>query len=167
MEIKWKENIILRPIHPPMWNYTEHLHALVASYIPILRGQQVGHRREEEFRATEPHRADYFYGEIPCARNLTKEELKDYEVNTGVLIADLFKGKDYEAIPGVLCKNHGPFTWGKDGHEAVHNAVVVEEVAKMAAHCEIINPNVKPAPQELLDKHYFRKHGANSYYGQK
>ncbi len=110
--------------------------------------------------------ADYFYGEIPCARNLTKEELKDYEVNTGVLIADLFKGKDYEAIPGVLCKNHGPFTWGKDGHEAVHNAVVVEEVAKMAAHCEIINPNVKPAPQELLDKHYFRKHGANSYYGQ-
>ena len=110
--------------------------------------------------------ADYFYGEIPCARNLTKEELKDYEVNTGVLIADLFKDKDYEAIPGALCKNHGPFTWGKDGHEAVHNAVVVEVVAKMAAHCEIINPNVKPAPQELLDKHYFRKHGANSYYGQ-
>ena len=66
----------------------------------------------------------------------------------------------------VLCKNHGPFAWGKDAHEAVHNAVVLEEVAKMAARCEMINPQVKPAPQDLQDKHYFRKHGANAYYGQ-
>ena len=73
---------------------------------------------------------------------------------------------DYVATPAVLCKNHGPFTWGKDAHEAVHNAVVLEEVAKMAARCEMINPDVKPAPQELQDKHYFRKHGANAYYGQ-
>ena len=65
-----------------------------------------------------------------------------------------------------MCKNHGPFTWGKDAHEAVHNAVVLEEVAKMATRCEQINPNVKPAPQELQDKHYYRKHGANAYYGQ-
>ena len=71
-----------------------------------------------------------------------------------------------EAVPAVLCKNHGPFTWGKDAHEAVHNAVVLEEVAKMATRCELINPQVKPAPQELQDKHYYRKHGANAYYGQ-
>ena len=111
--------------------------------------------------------ADYIYGEVPCARCLTEEELKSYETNTGILIAELFENKDYEAVPAVLCKNHGPFTWGKDGHEAVHNAVVLEEVAKMAARCEMICPHVMPAPQELQDKHYYRKHGANSYYGQK
>ena len=112
--------------------------------------------------------ADYMYGEIPCVRCLTKEEIDmAYEKNTGLLIVDYFKDKDYEAVPAVLCKNHGPFTWGKDGHEAVHNAVVLEEVAKMAARCEMINPQVKPAPQELQDKHYYRKHGVNWYYGQK
>ena len=111
--------------------------------------------------------ADYMYGEIPCVRCLTKEEIDTaYEKNTGLLIVDYFKDKNYEAVPAVLCKNHGPFTWGKDGHEAVHNAVVLEEVAKMAARCEMINPQVKPAPQELQDKHYYRKHGANAYYGQ-
>ena len=113
--------------------------------------------------------ADYIYGEIPCVRNLTKEEIEEaYEKNTGVLIADEFeaKKKDYIAVPAVLCKNHGVFTWGKDAHEAVHNAVVAEEVAKMAARCEMINPQIKPAPQELQDKHYYRKHGANAYYGQ-
>lgn len=83
--------------------------------------------------------ADYMYGEIPCVRCLTKEEIEGaYERNTGLLIAEYFKNKDYEAVPAVLCKNHGPFTWGKDGHEAVHNAVVLEEVAKMAARCEQI-----------------------------
>lgn len=112
--------------------------------------------------------ADYIYGEVPCLRCLTKEEIDTaYEKNTGLLIVDYFKERDYEAVPAVLCKNHGPFTWGKDGHEAVHNAVVLEEVAKMAARCEMINPQVRPAPQELQDKHYYRKHGANAYYGQK
>ena len=113
--------------------------------------------------------ADYIYGEIPCVRNLTKDEIEEaYEKNTGVLIADEFEArkKDPIAVPAVLCKNHGVFTWGKDAHEAVHNAVVAEEVAKMAARCEMINPNVTPAPQELQDKHYYRKHGANAYYGQ-
>ena len=106
---------------------------------------------------------------IAISLNLTKEEIDEaYEKNTGVLIADRFDEDDldYVATPAVLCKNHGPFTWGKDAHEAVHNAVVLEEVAKMAARCEMINPDVKPAPQELQDKHYFRKHGANAYYGQ-
>ena len=94
--------------------------------------------------------ADYMYGEIPCVRNLTKEEIDEaYEKNTGVLIADYFKERDYLSMPAVLCKNHGPFTWGKDACEAVHNAVVLEEVAKMAARSEVINPQVLPAPQEL------------------
>ena len=113
--------------------------------------------------------ADYMYGEVPCVRNLTKEEINtDYEKNTGFVIADTFEERSisYEAVPVVLCKNHGPFAWGKDSHEAVHNAVVLEEVAKMAARCEWLNPENKPAPQELLDKHYYRKHGANAYYGQ-
>jgi len=112
--------------------------------------------------------ADYIYGEVPCVRNLTKEEIDEgYEKNTGRLIVDYFQDKDYEAVPAVLCKNHGPFTWGKNAKDAVHNAVVLEEVAKMALRCEQINPQVQPAPQELQDKHYFRKHGANAYYGQK
>ena len=91
-----------------------------------------------------------------------------YEKNTGILIADDFEQnkRDYTATPAVLCKNHGVFTWGKNAHDAVHNAVVAEECAKMAALCEMINPKVEPAPQELQDKHYYRKHGANAYYGQ-
>ena len=113
--------------------------------------------------------ADYMYGTIPCVRNLTKEEIDEgYEMNTGVLIADYFKenGLGYEAVPAVLCKSHGPFTWGTDPHNAVHNAVVLEEVAKMAARCEMINPRVQPAPQVLQDKHYDRKHAPTAYYGQ-
>ena len=113
--------------------------------------------------------ADYFYGEIPCARCLTKDEIAEaYEENTGHLIVEEFARlkKDPAAVPAVLCKNHGVFTWGKNGLEAVHNAVVTEEVAKMAYRCEVINPQIRPAPQELQDKHYYRKHGANAYYGQ-
>lgn len=113
--------------------------------------------------------ADYIYGEVPCLRCLTKEEIDQaYEQNTGILIVNEFRKmkKDILAVPAVLCKNHGPFTWGKDGMEAVHNAVVLEECAKMAMRAELINPQVKPAPQELQDKHYYRKHGANAYYGQ-
>lgn len=113
--------------------------------------------------------ADYMYGEIPCVRTLTKEEIDaGYEKNTGVLIVDYFKKNniDVVAMPAVLCKNHGPFVWGKDAYEAVHNAVVLDEVAKMAARCEMINPKNTPAPQILQDKHYFRKHGADAYYGQ-
>ena len=113
--------------------------------------------------------ADYFYGEIPCARCLTKDEIAEaYEENTGHLIVEEFARlkKDPAAVPAVLCKNHGVFTWGKNGMEAVHNAVVTEEVAKMAYRCEVINPQIRPAPQELQDKHYYRKHGANAYYGQ-
>ena len=114
--------------------------------------------------------ADYFYGEIPCVRGLTKEEIEgEYEKNTGIVIADEFaaRKKDPHATPATLVRNHGVFSWGRDAKEAVHNAVVVEEVAKMAARTERLNADVTPAPQELQDKHYFRKHGAGAYYGQK
>ena len=113
--------------------------------------------------------ADYIYGEDPCLRCLTQEEIEEaYEENTGHLIVNEFTrmGKEIMAVPAVLCKNHGPFAWGKDAMDAVHNAVVLEEVAKMAYRTETINPKVAPAPKELQDKHYFRKHGANAYYGQ-
>lgn len=112
--------------------------------------------------------ADYFYGEIPCSRNLTPEEINsNYEKNTGLVIIETFKGKDPMAVPGVLCTNHGPFTWGKDAAEAVHNAVVLEEVARMAFNTEMLGSGMKPVPRALLDRHYLRKHGSNAYYGQK
>ena len=114
--------------------------------------------------------ADYFYGPIPCARSLTKEEIEgEYERNAGLVIIETFEQNGINPVytPGVLCCNHGPFTWGKDAAEAVHNAVVLEEVAKMATRTEMINPKVQPAPDTIRDKHFFRKHGANAYYGQK
>ena len=113
--------------------------------------------------------ADYFYGEIPCLRCLNADEIEQaYEENTGHLIVNEFNARNIDpmAMPAVLCKNHGVFTWGKDAVDAVHSSVVVEEVAKMAFRTELINKDVKPAPQELQDKHYYRKHGANAYYGQ-
>lgn len=113
--------------------------------------------------------ADYMYGEIPCARNLTAEEIDEaYEKNTGLVIIETLKEKNINPVyvPAILCTNHGPFTWGKDAAEAVHNSVVLEEVAKMAAWTEMIHPGVGTAPQCMLDKHFLRKHGANAYYGQ-
>ena len=112
--------------------------------------------------------ADYFYGDIPCARSLTKHEIEEaYEKNTGLVIVETFKGNNPKFVPGVLCTNHGPFAWGKDAKEAVHNAVVLEECAKMAYYTECINPRVQQIPQALMDKHFLRKHGENAYYGQK
>lgn len=111
--------------------------------------------------------ADYFYGDIPCARVLTPDEIEDnYEKNTGVVIIETLNEKNPMYIPGILCSNHGPFTWGKDASEAVHNAVVLEEVAKMASQTEMINKNSQKAPQSMQDKHFLRKHGPNAYYGQ-
>lgn len=114
--------------------------------------------------------ADYIYGSVPCLRCLTAEEIADaYEENTGRLIVKEFQrlNRDPMAVPAVLCKCHGPFTWGKNAEDAVHNAVVLEEVAKMAYRAELINPQLTCAPQELQDKHYYRKHGKDAYYGQK
>lgn len=111
---------------------------------------------------------DYFYGDIPCTRPMTATEIAGaYELETGNVIVETFIGKHPDQIPAVLVHSHGPFTWGKDPAEAVHYSVVLEELACMAFHTEALNPKVKPMQQELLDKHYLRKHGKNAYYGQK
>jgi L-ribulose-5-phosphate 4-epimerase len=110
---------------------------------------------------------DYFYGEIPCTRKMTVEEIQgEYEKETGTVIIETFQGKNPDAIPGVVVYSHGPFAWGTDAMDAVHNAVVMEEVAFMNLHTMMLTPDIQPMQQELLDKHYLRKHGANAYYGQ-
>ena len=110
---------------------------------------------------------DYFYGEIPCTRKMTKAEIEGaYEKETGAVIIETFQGKDPNAMPAVLVYSHGPFAWGKDPMDAVHNAVVLEEVAFMNFHTLMLEPSMPPMQQELLNKHYLRKHGANAYYGQ-
>ncbi|SDW42410.1 L-ribulose-5-phosphate 4-epimerase [Lachnospiraceae bacterium KHCPX20] len=112
--------------------------------------------------------ADYFYGDIPCARNLTTEEIDaGYEQNTGKVIIETFADRNPDYVPGVICRNHGPFAWGKDAMEAVHNAVVLEEVAKMDLFTIKIDPDTDEAPENIRVKHFMRKHGPNAYYGQK
>ncbi len=111
--------------------------------------------------------ADYFHGPIPCARKLTAEEVNGaYEKNTGLVILETLQGKDPMEVPAILVQNHGPFAWGKNADEAVYHAAVLEEVARMALLTEQIRPGVPEADAYLLDKHYFRKHGKNAYYGQ-
>lgn len=110
---------------------------------------------------------DYFYGDIPCTRKMTPDEIAgEYEKETGNVIIETFKDIDENDIPAVLVNSHGPFAWGTDPMNAVHNAVVLEELAFMALHTEMLNPDVVRMQQELLDKHYLRKHGKNAYYGQ-
>lgn len=110
---------------------------------------------------------DYFYGSIPCTRPLTDEEIRGtYEKETGKVITETFQTRDPVAIPGVLVYSHGPFAWGKDPLEAVHNAVVMEEVAFMDWHAMVLNPHLTSMQQSLLDKHYLRKHRKDAYYGQ-
>lgn len=110
---------------------------------------------------------DYFYGEIPCTRPMTPAEIGgEYEKETGTVIIETFKDKDPDAIPAVVVYSHGPFAWGKSPDDAVHNAVVLEEVAFMNFHAMALTPGIPPMQKELLDKHYLRKHGKNAYYGQ-
>lgn len=112
---------------------------------------------------------DYFYGAIPCTRKMTPEEIGGkYELETGNVIIETFKNRNIneDEIPAVLVNSHGPFVWGTNPSNAVHNAVVLEEVAFMALHTELLNKDIKPMQKELLDKHYLRKHGKNAYYGQ-
>ena len=112
--------------------------------------------------------ADYFYGEIPCTRPMTDAEIsEEYEKETGKVIVETFAGLNPADIPGVLVYSHGPFAWGTDAMNAVHNAVVMEEVAFMDWHAMMIRPDLGPMQKALLDKHYLRKHGKNAYYGQK
>ena len=110
---------------------------------------------------------DYFYGAIPCTRKMTAEEIAgEYELETGNVIVETFKDLDPDHIPAVLVHSHGPFTWGKDPANAVHNAVVLEELAFMAMCTRFLSPDAPDMQRELLDKHYLRKHGKNAYYGQ-
>lgn len=112
--------------------------------------------------------ADYFYGAIPCTRLLSEAEIKgEYELNTGKVIVETFKDIDPDFVPGVVVASHGPFAWGKSALDAVHNAVVMEEVAMMSWHAKIENSSLESMDQNLLDKHFLRKHGKNAYYGQK
>ena len=113
--------------------------------------------------------ADYFFGPVPCARNLTEAEIaREYEHNTGLVIIETLESLQINPMhcPAILVSKHAPFTWGKDAEEAVYHAVVLEEVARMAALTESLNPDVKPAPDALRDKHFLRKHGKDAYYGQ-
>jgi len=113
---------------------------------------------------------DYFYGAVPCTRKMTPEEIAgEYEKETGTVIIETFEKRNINPkfVPAVIVNSHGPFTWGKNAAEAVYNSVVLEELAKMAIFTEQVNKDVKPMQQELLDKHFLRKHGENAYYGQK
>ena len=113
---------------------------------------------------------DYFYGPIPCTRLMSEAEIRsDYELNTGKVIVETFETQQLDAaqMPGVLVQSHGPFTWGESPGDAVHNAVVLEELAEMAWKTRLINSEVSSMQQTLLDKHYLRKHGPGAYYGQK
>ncbi len=154
------------PTHLELYKAFEEIGGVVHTHSPEATSWAQAGRSIPLYGTTH---ADYFYGEIPCARGLTPEEIDEaYETNTGLVIIETFKERGLNPVytPGVLCVNHGPFTWGKDAAEAVHNAVVLEEVAKMALKTELINPDVKPAPDCIRDKHFFRKHGENAYYGQ-
>jgi L-ribulose-5-phosphate 4-epimerase len=112
--------------------------------------------------------ADYFYGKIPCTRDLRFEEIEtDYEKNIGLVITETFMGMEPNLIPAVLVRNHGAFTWGKTPEDAINNMIVLEEVAMMAIQAKLLNPHIKPMNQLLLDKHFVRIHGAYAYYGEK
>ncbi|MBN6206465.1 L-ribulose-5-phosphate 4-epimerase [Ralstonia pickettii] len=112
--------------------------------------------------------ADYFYGEIPVTRKLSEREIvNEYEKNTGKVIIETFKSLNPNNIPGVLVDAHGPFNWGENAYKAVENAVIMEEIAKLAYYTQSLSPNIGPMDKYLLDKHFLRKHGANAYYGQK
>ena len=121
-----------------------------------------------EIEALGTTHADYFYGSIPITRHLNEiEVIENYEKNTGKVIIETFANIDYMAIPGVLVRSHGVFAWGKSASDSVHNAVVIEELAKMNYQAMQLNPNITKFPKYVLDKHYNRKHGKNAYYGQK
>ena len=152
------------PTHLELYKAFEKLGGIVHTHSPWATSWAQAGRAIPCYGTTH---ADYFYGQIPCARSLTKEEIEgNYEENTGRVIIEAFAEGNPEYVPGILCANHGPFTRGKDAAEAVHNAVVLEEVAKMAYRTEQLRNQTVGAPGYLQDKHFFRKHGENAYYGQ-
>lgn len=155
------------PTHLALYRAFPQIGGIVHTHSPLATSWAQAGRAIPALGTTH---ADYFYGEIPCTRTLTQEEIeRGYELETGNVIIETFEkeGLDPVAMPGILLSGHAPFSWGKNADQAVHNAVVLEEVAKMALNTYMLNPQLKPIDQFLLDKHYLRKHGANAYYGQK
>ncbi len=152
--------------HVVLYNEFPEIGGIVHTHSPYAVGWAQAGRDIPAYGTTH---ADYFYGPVPCARTLTQEEIEeDYELNTGKVIVETFRqrGINPKYVPAVICRNHGPFTWGKNAAEAVYHSVVLEEVSKMNLFTETINPKVGPAPSYLMDKHFMRKHGPNAYYGQ-
>jgi L-ribulose-5-phosphate 4-epimerase len=155
------------PTHLALYRAFPQIGGIVHTHSPLATSWAQAGRAIPALGTTH---ADYFYGEIPCTRTLTQEEIeRGYELETGNVIIETFEkeGLDPVAMPGILLSGHAPFSWGENADQAVHNAVVLEEVAKMALNTYMLNPQIKPIDQFLLDKHYLRKHGANAYYGQK
>ena len=155
------------PTHLELYRAYPSIGGIVHTHSPYAVGWAQAGRDIPAYGTTH---ADYFYGPVPCCRSLTEQEVEeDYERNTGLVIVETFRQRELDPVhvPGAICRNHGPFTWGKDAAQAVYHAVVLEEVAKMAVYTTQIAPDAQPAPQYVLDKHFLRKHGPNAYYGQK
>ena len=166
VEGKWKPSSDT-PTHLELYKAFPTLGGIVHTHSPYAVGWA---QACEDIPCYGTTHADYFYGAIPCARHLTTEEIdEDYEKNTGKVIIETFHDRNLNPVhvPAVICRNHGPFTWGKNAAQAVYHAVVLEEVAKMAMYTRQINGQVEAAPQHVQDKHFLRKHGPNAYYGQK
>jgi L-ribulose-5-phosphate 4-epimerase len=152
------------PTHLVLYNAFREIGGIVHTHAPWATSWAQAGRSIPALGTTH---ADYYYGEIPCTRPMTEMEIKGaYEHETGRVIVETFAGINPMQLPGVLVHSHAPFNWGKDPHDAVHNAVVLEEVAKMALHTLQLNANVGAMDSTLLDRHYLRKHGAHAYYGQ-
>ncbi len=153
------------PTHLALYKAYEQLGGVVHTHSSYITSWAQAGRAVPALGTTH---ADYFYGEIPCTRALTQTEINgDYEYETGNVIIETIADQDPMSIPGIIVYQHGPFAWGKNAMDAVHNAVVMEEVAKMAFRSITINPQLAEIDKGLLDKHYLRKHGANAYYGQR
>jgi len=151
--------------HLYLYNHFKEIGGVVHTHSPWATSWAQAGKAIPAFGTTH---ADYFYGEIPCTRKMKAAEIKgEYEKETGKIIVESFKDFDPAQVPGVLVNNHGPFSWGSDAENAVHNAVVMEEVAKMAYRSLNLNQDLNKINQSLLDKHFLRKHGSDAYYGQK
>jgi L-ribulose-5-phosphate 4-epimerase len=169
------EGNVVRGVYKPSSDTPTHLELYKA--FPDTKGIVHTHARHStvwaqacrDLPAYGTTHADYFHGAVPCTRKLSSAEIAtNYELNTGRVIIECFRGRNIDpaAVPGVLVAGHAPFAWGRSGAEAVHNAVVMEECAAMATQTVLLSPGVKQIEQDLLDKHYYRKHGTKAYYGQ-